>query len=228
MNYIHILEPDSFSLEALRILGKIGPITKGIPDETIIGRITVLYVRLQTYLDHRILSDYLSLQYIVSPTTGLAHIDEKYCHARGIKIINLQSCRESLHSITATSELALYMIIDMLRGFTNARNDVAKNGCWNRDKHVSNQLRHFHVGFLGFGRVAKNIAPSRSAFGVSMAACDPYVEREVFDEYGVQQMSLYQLVQSIDLLSVNCSLTNETRKLVNNTLLTTMVRRLYC
>ena len=110
-----------------------------------------------------------------------------------------------------------YMIIDMLRGFTNALNDVDKMDVESY-KHVSNQLRHFHVGFR-FWACSKKYRTISSAFGVSMAACDPYVEREVFDEYGVQQMSLYQLVQSIDLLSVNCSLTNETRKLVNNTLL---------
>jgi len=70
------------------------------------------------------------------------------------------------------------------------------------------------LGIIGFGRVGRLVAAKASGFGLRIIACDPYVPREVFQELGVEQVALDDLLHESDFVSVNAALTEESRNLL--------------
>ncbi|NDD49043.1 MAG: C-terminal binding protein, partial [Alphaproteobacteria bacterium] len=53
------------------------------------------------------------------------------------------------------------------------------------------------------------------AFGFDVVACDPYAPQEVFDKYGVKSVSMDELYETSDFISVHAPLLPETKGLVN-------------
>ena len=87
-----ILEPSDFSSEAISMLQNADcTIYYGInsisPDE--ISYVSILFSRLSYQLDAFFLSQFSNLKYIVSPATGVAHIDMPYLEKNKIKLLSL-------------------------------------------------------------------------------------------------------------------------------------------
>ena len=59
------------------------------------------------------------------------------------------------------------------------------------------------------------MAPKAQAFGFNVIACDPYAPQEVFDKYGVKSVSMEELYETSDFISVHAPLLPETKGLVN-------------
>ena len=70
-------------------------------------------------------------------------------------------------------------------------------------------------GFLGFGRIAQNIARKIRNFGFEMIACDPYVSEGFMATFGVKKADLETVFRQSDLLDVMAPHTPETEGLVD-------------
>ena len=70
------------------------------------------------------------------------------------------------------------------------------------------------LGLIGFGRIARNLVPKAKGFGMRVLALDPYVPASVFDEYGVEAVSLDYLIENSDFLSVHAAFTSDARHML--------------
>ena len=72
------------------------------------------------------------------------------------------------------------------------------------------------VGVLGFGDIGRAFANRIRGFGPSqIIAHDPYVPQTTADLYGVKLVSLEELLQESDYVSIHTALTDETRYMIN-------------
>lgn len=71
------------------------------------------------------------------------------------------------------------------------------------------------VGFVGFGAIARSIAPAYVALFDDAVAYDPYVDEAVAAEHGVELASYDSVCERADALCVFAPLTEETRGLVD-------------
>ncbi len=72
------------------------------------------------------------------------------------------------------------------------------------------------VGVLGFGDIGRAFANRIRGFGPSqIIAHDPYVTQTTADLYGVKLVSLEELLQESDYVSIHTALTDETRYMIN-------------
>ena len=78
---IGILEPIEFSIEAKKLLSKIGEVHffKDEKLEDFLKNKDVLFIRLSYHINYSFLCLAPNLKYLCAPTTGLNHIDEKLC-----------------------------------------------------------------------------------------------------------------------------------------------------
>ena len=67
------------------------------------------------------------------------------------------------------------------------------------------------LGIVGLGQIGKELARRAAAFELNVLAADPYIESSVFTEYGASQVSLDELLERSDYVSIHCPLTDETR-----------------
>jgi D-3-phosphoglycerate dehydrogenase / 2-oxoglutarate reductase len=70
------------------------------------------------------------------------------------------------------------------------------------------------VGIVGLGNIGSAFARRVAAFETTVIACDPYVEPARFAALGVERVSLEQLAERADYVSVHTLLNAETRHLI--------------
>ena len=71
------------------------------------------------------------------------------------------------------------------------------------------------LGALGIGNIGAETFRLAKPFDMSFIAHDPYADRKVAEELGIELVGLEDLFRRADVLSVSCPLTPETRHIVN-------------
>jgi D-3-phosphoglycerate dehydrogenase len=71
------------------------------------------------------------------------------------------------------------------------------------------------LGLLGFGHIPRLVAPKAQAFGMKVIAYDPYCDKKLFANAGVESVDLDTLYKRSDYISVHAPHTPQTRGMVN-------------
>lgn len=93
---------------------------------------------------------------------------------------------------------------------------LVRTGLWDdRSQFMGCELRGRTLGVVGFGGIGRKLVQLLKGFGMQQPfAFDPFVPAEVFDELGVQQVELEELLSTADFVSLHCPLNEATRGLI--------------
>lgn len=163
-----IAEPDAFPRQALDRLAALGSVFLG-PDAADAST-QAAFVRLSV-VDAAFHRRFPALRWIVSPTTGLNHIDVDYFARAGVQVLSLRGRTEFLRTIHATAEHTLALTLALIRKLPAATAAVSQ-GVWDRYPHKGRELFGKTVLILGYGRIGSLVAPLYSAFGCRVLAVD--------------------------------------------------------
>lgn len=72
------------------------------------------------------------------------------------------------------------------------------------------------VGFVGFGRIARQTARFLVAFGYRIIAYDPHLPKEIFAEHHAESVSLNDVLATSDAVFLMTPLTPETHHIINS------------
>jgi len=75
------------------------------------------------------------------------------------------------------------------------------------------------IGLLGLGAVGRKVAQRLRAFGARILVHDPYVDQEVLKDLNAEPVSLEELVQRSDILSLHAALTDQTHRILGKDLI---------
>ncbi|MEI3614088.1 C-terminal binding protein [Pseudogracilibacillus sp. SO30301A] len=158
--------------------------------------------------------DYISkltnCKIIASSGVGFNHIDLKAAKKKGIYVTNMAD-----YCIGEVSDHTIALALVVVRRL-RAYNEQVRNGEWDPlDTLPIHRLKGRTVGLLGFGRIAKEVARKFKVFGVQVIAHDKFVPEEVFSELGVESVTLDELLERSNILSLHVPLTKETEGLIN-------------
>ena len=210
-----ILESQNIHEEALAVYRRLGDVEFFQPES---GRdhslATVLVVRLGYRLDEPFLQRFPHLRLLVSPTTGLNHVDLEACRARGITVLSLKGETEFLQSITATADLAFALLLALVRRIHAGVHSVVRDGLWDRDRFRGRELQSMVLGLVGFGRLGRIMARYASAFGMRVLACDPFIDPRVFPDHAVTPCDLESLFRQSDAVSLHADYRQENEKMI--------------
>ena len=78
------------------------------------------------------------------------------------------------------------------------------------------------VGFIGLGRVGREVAKRLGPWEMRLIGYDPYVKQETLDPLGVKLVSLEEVLRESDVITVHVVLTPETRHMITLKELKTM------
>lgn len=174
MTQIGILEPTDFSPKALETLRSIGEVAcfKGDDRRTFLKDKEVVFVRLSHRVDAQFLGEAAKLVVLVSPTTGVTHIDFDAIIARRISVLTLRDQVDFLRGITASSEHCLGMIIGILRNYPRA---ILGHGNihWDRDSVRGHDVKDLDIGLIGFGRIGRWLTGVLTVMGARVCYFDP-------------------------------------------------------
>lgn len=141
---------------------------------------------------------------------GVDNIDLKVAGELGISVNYVPD-----YCLDEVSDQAMAMIISMARKIPQS-NKLVQSGRWEMPAVVPMyRLRGKTVGLIGFGNIPRLMTPKAQAFGFNVIASDPYAPKELFEKYGVESVSMDELYERSDFISVHAPLLPETKGLVN-------------
>ena len=177
-----------------------------------LSKVNALFAPMGFIYDNARLEKYPNLCAIGTPTTGILHIDEAYAKAKNIKICSLRDQQKFLKTITPTAELAWGMIICLVRHIPQAFASVC-DGNWDGKyfgKKTPRMFSEMSLGIVGLGRLGSLVARYGKAFGMNVHYYDPYVQN---DNY-MRCLSLQELAEKSDVVSIHVHSTPETEKFI--------------
>ena len=209
---ILVTEADGFAGEAVALLQQVGDLILADLDRpgllAEVREADVLWVRLRHRIDATVMVAAPRLKLIVSPTTGLNHLDLAEAERRGIRVLSLRSETEFLKDVRATAEHTLALILALLRHVPAATVHV-RNGGWERDLFKGRELYGKTIGVIGYGRLGRIVVQYLQAFDVHVLTADPHVEIEKIEQ-NVTLVPLNFLLQQADLVTLHVNLCEKT------------------
>lgn len=162
-------------------------------------------------LSAEVMSQCPKLKFLDVAFTGLDHIDLAYCQAHNIKVKNASG-----YATEAVAELAVGLMIDVLRNITSLDGCIRQGGV--RGAFLGRELRGKTVGIVGTGAIGVRTAQLLQAFGCRVVAWSRTQKAEV-SAMGVAYVSLEELMRTSDIVSLHVPLTSETKHLISRELL---------
>ena len=212
-----IAESEGFSPRAKAILEEVAEVTLADVDRrSLLDRVPsadVLWVRLRHRIDAEILDAARQLSLLVSPTTGLNHIDLATAKKKGVHVVSLKGETEFLRNIRATAEHTILLMLALLR-HAPAASEHVRDGGWDRDLFKGDELYRKCVGLVGFGRLGRIVAKYLQAFDATVIAHDPYVSSPEMQQHGVRCVDRTTLLNEADIVSLHVALNRETTGLI--------------
>lgn len=150
----------------------------------------IVLLRAKSFLKFKLKS---KIRYILSPTTGLNHIDEKIKKLKKIKIISLKNQFDFLKKVNATVEFTIYLILFSLR-FDQLKKLNSKN-----IKILGNEIYKKKIGIIGNGRIGKKVARILKSFGAKII---------IYEIKKDNKKKLKKLLSDSDLISLHIPLEN--------------------
>ncbi len=210
---ILVAESTGFPTEARVALSRLGEVTLADLDFAqlwnVISEFDVIWVRLRHRIDAKLLARASRLKAIISPTTGLNHVDVEEATRRGIAVLSLRGETDFLKNVHATAEHTIALMLALIRNIPAATESV-RRGQWDRDQFKGRELYGKTVGIIGYGRLGQIVANYLEPFGVRMLASDPRFDNGTAVKT-VQFVPLYQLLTQADLVTLHVNFIEENR-----------------
>ena len=167
-------------------------------------------------ITRRVLSQLKHCKIVARYGVGVDTVDLRAAAEFGIIVSNVPD-----YGTQEVSDHALGMMLCLTRRLPYA-NSLVKSGKWDfRLMHPVHRHQVQTIGILGLGRIGGAMAHKTHALGMKVIAHDPFVPPERVPGY-VTLVSLEELLQQSDVLSVHCPLSEATRNLLDESRLRLM------
>lgn len=119
----------------------------------------------------------------------------------------------------SVAEHTVALMLGVSRGLVQRDREV-RTGHWTRRPLPRMAGRTF--GIIGLGRIGRAVVPKVQGLGMRVIAHDPFADPELAGRLGVTLMSLSELLQTADVVSLHTTTTPETRHVINRQTLAQM------
>jgi D-3-phosphoglycerate dehydrogenase len=175
----------------------------------IINEYDGLIVRSATKVTADIISAADNLKVIGRAGSGTDNIDVKTAADKKIIVMNTPGANTN-----AVVELTLGYLFALSRHFYTASHTM-KEGLWEKKKLVGKEMSGKILGVIGYGKIGRQVAIKSRCLGMDVICYDPYVGREIIDQFGVRLVAnLEEVLNNADYISIHVPKTEETTNLI--------------
>lgn len=176
--------------------------------KSIISDYDALIVRSRTRVTGDMLEAARQLKVIGRAGVGVDNIDVDAATRQGIVVLNAPG-----GNVVSAAEHTLALMLSVVRHIA-AADALVKRGEWERKRFQGIELYGKTLGLAGAGRIGSEVAKRARAFGMRVIAYDPYLSRERAEQVGIELVTLPDLFEHADFVSVHVPLTDETRGMI--------------
>jgi D-3-phosphoglycerate dehydrogenase len=167
------------------------------------------------------------VRFVFRPYVGYDDIDTDAANEYGMLVANVPDT-----FVIEVADHAMALILGVIRRL-RTMDQLVRSGEWAagaRARELASPMRRIStmtLGLLGFGTIARMVAERAKPFGFTIIAHDPFIPAEVAESMGVKLVSIEELFEQSDVLSVHTFLNKDTRGLVSRDLLNRMKSSAY-
>ena len=165
-----------------------------------------IIIRSRFSIDKTFLDKATNLKFIGRVGAGLENIDCKYAEKKLVKLIAAPEGNSN-----AVGEHALGLLLSLFNNLNSADCQVRK-GRWLREENRGLELDEKVVGLIGYGNMGKAFAKKLRGFDVDVICYD--IQSGVDDE-NCKQVSIEELQEKADVLSLHTPQTPLTKGMIN-------------
>ena len=183
-----------------------------LDDRASLGRVDAWIVRGRSQVDAAALrSAAPRLRVVGRAGVGVDNIDVGAARELGISIVTAPEA-----STTSVAELTIGLMLALARDIS-AADAALRRGEWPKASLIGEELEGKTLGLVGFGRIGRAVAARAKAFGMVLAAFDPFLDDDAIRAAGASPVTLETLLAVSDYVSLHLPLTTETRGLLGRT-----------
>ena len=165
-----------------------------------------IIIRSRFSIDKLFLEQASRLKFIGRVGAGLENIDCKFAYSRGIELIAAPEGNRN-----AVGEHSLGLLLSLFNKLNKADKEIRK-GKWMREGNRGIELDGKTIGLIGYGNMGKAFAKKLRGFDLTVLCYD--IKPNVGDE-NCKQVSLENLKQKADVLSLHTPQTEDTMHMIN-------------
>jgi D-3-phosphoglycerate dehydrogenase len=166
----------------------------------------------------RVLSNLSNCKVISRRAVGLDHIDLDTAAELGIVVTHSPD-----YCTNEVADHTLALILSLNRRILEFDQDLHR-GAWTDHQYKMHHilrgpiqpLREQTLGIVGLGRIGRAVAKRALPFSLKLLAADPYIDLATASESGATLVSLDELLETSDIVSLHCPLTSETQGLIGD------------
>jgi len=208
-----ILVADPLAEDGLERLRRAGEVTVAsrLGEAELIERIPdfdALVVRSETRVTAPVIDAGSRLRVVGRAGVGVDNIDVAAATRRGILVVNAPR-----GNIVAAAEHTIALLFALARWLPQADASV-KRGEWTRAKFVGTEIRGKTLGVVGLGNVGSEVAKRAHGLEMDVIAYDPVVSVERAELFNVSLVTLAELLERADFVTVHVPLVESNRNLI--------------
>lgn len=140
---------------------------------------------------------------------GFDTVDVAACTRAGVAVVN-----QSGSNAGAVAEHTLGMMLGLSKRIGESDRRSRRGDHFTRADMMGFDLMGRTLGIVGIGHAGSRVAQLARAFGMKVLAADPYVAPEEVERRGADPVSLPELLQRADIVTLHCPLDASTRGLI--------------
>ncbi len=177
--------------------------------KAIIGEYDALAVRSATKVTEEILAAAGKLRVIGRAGTGVDNIDLPAATRRGVVVMNAPG-----GNTVSVAEHTFALLLALARQVADASAST-RAGKWEKKKFSSGrELQGKTLGVIGTGNIGGVVIKRAHAFGMKVIGYDPFLTQEAATKMGVELVSLPQIFELADAITLHVPLTEQTKNMV--------------
>ncbi len=156
------------------------------------------------------------LKLLCTRSVGYDHIDLRACEERGITLCNVPD-----YGSHVIAEHVFALLLSTLRHVPEGKKKVT-SGTFDYHGLRGMALRGKTIGIVGMGKIGRRVAQIAYGFDMKILAVDQCRTIEIIDRFGVKYVSLAELLDQSDVVTLHVPDTKETRHMIDATAFASM------
>jgi D-3-phosphoglycerate dehydrogenase len=170
------------------------------------------------FADAQLIGRSPTLLAIFSSGAGFDVIDVAACTKAGVAV-----CNQAGSNFEAVAEHTLGFMLALSKRIAVTDKGLRRSTAVDRYGHVGRDIQGKTVGLIGLGFVGTRVAElCRGLFGMTVLACDPYLDAAEVGRRGTTKVTLDELLTRSDFVSIHCPRNSETFGMIDSAVLGAM------
>ncbi|MDY6904703.1 MAG: phosphoglycerate dehydrogenase [Thermodesulfobacteriota bacterium] len=181
------------------------------PEELLeeIEEFDALVIRSATKVTAELLDAAKNIKVVGRAGIGLDNVDIPAATQKGVVVMNTPT-----GNTVTTAEHAIAMMMSLSRNIPRGTESL-RNGRWDKKKLQGRELMNKTLGVLGFGKIGSIVADRARGLKMNVIVFDPNVNPERIEKAGYKSVTLDELFEQADYITIHVPKIKKTTGLIN-------------